>query len=136
MSESPEKQNVPAPTNQPEPPTLTSDPRGLISLAEAARPLLYDYMRGQQESARQQQEHEFRLAELDARVEETMQRRVYPLIWFAVVFLALLIGGAAYKGNWAIVTHLLTALLGTLSGYALGRGQQRYRPAESQPADE
>lgn len=115
-------------------PPGTPDYRGLTALTEAARPLIGDFLRAKKEEAEAEQQHEFRMAEHDARVLDRTERRLFPLLWFFVLFVAGLIALAAYKGQWMIATHLLTALLGAAGGYSVGFN--RYRRLEAEPAED
>lgn len=100
--------------------------QALQNLVSALSPLVQQIIDGAHAAKREANEHELRIAQLEAQSTERLHRRAFPLVWFGVIVVTLLLGWSALANRWEIVTHALTAIIAGVVGYALRRPVGNY----------
>jgi len=103
----------------------------LDRLIEVGRPLLQDFLQSQERAQREDREHEWRLAELDARERQHSARWLYPLLYGAAVVVGSIALFACFRDKWEIATHLIAVLIGWIGGAGFVYQRERHSAPES-----
>jgi hypothetical protein len=92
--------------------------RALQALATAAAPLIQQVMDTNRAAAQDGYNHELRMAEVDERMQNSLFRRLFPLVWLGALVAGAVVLWACYAGRWEIATHVLTAAAAGLAGWS------------------
>jgi len=108
----------------------------LDRLIEVGRPLLQDFLESRERVQREDREHEWRLAQLDARERQQSARWLYPLLYGLALTVGFIVLLACFKEKWEIATHLIAVLIGWIGGAGFVYQRQQRRAVESEPGDD